>query len=659
MAPRWSEAELATLAAVAETFVRGGALHRAELAAEALGEVADPAQLLQLRLVLRAFESRAANLVLGAGPRAFRDRSPARRERYLLDWGRSRLPQRRTAYQVLARLLTFLAYAAAEGKSNARLEAIGYRPDQPPTTDDRTGIVPVEPPTGEAWQVDADVVIVGSGAGGSLIAHDLAKAGRSVVVVEAGPFVDEGSMPRHERDAFEQLYLDKGLSATWDASVTLLAGAAVGGGTLINWMTCIDSPPDIRGQWATDHGIDGWDAAAAERDVAAISAELGAAQTEVIPQKDAMILRGAAELGWEVAATSRNASGCGDCGSCGFGCPRGTKQSGLRAHLARAQAAGARIIAGARVERVLVEGGRVAGIVATLAGDEAGVAHRLTVRAPQAVVAAGALRTPGILERSEIQHPAIGRNLRVHPVPLVAGLFDEPIEMWAGTLQAARTVQFLWPEPGRKPYVIESAPGHPGLLAFALPWEGTDQHQALMDRARFLGPLIAVTEDGGEGRVSTTRNGRTRIDYRLDATGVATLRHALVSMARLARASGARQIVAVGTPPRWFGRSGSSAGSADRAFVVFEDALRAFDFAPNRGAVFSAHQMGTVRMGADAADHVCDPGGRVRLGARGDTVLRGLYVGDSSLFPTGVGVNPMLTVMAMARRVGRTVLAEG
>jgi choline dehydrogenase-like flavoprotein len=244
-------------------------------------------------------------------------------------------------------------------------------------------------------------------------------------------------------------------------------------------------------------------------------------------------------------------------------------------------------------------------------------------------------------------------------VPLVAGLFDEPIDMWNGTLQAARTVQFLLPEPGRKPYVIESAPGHPGLLAFALPWEGTDQHEALMDRARFIGPLIAVTEDGGEGRVSMTRSGRTRVDYRLDGIGVATLRHALGSMARLARAAGARQIVAVGTPARWFGRGGSSAGNSDRAFVVYEDALRAFDFAPNRGAVFSAHQMGTARMGADAAAHACDPGGRVRLGPRGDTVLGGLYVADSSLFPTGVGVNPMLTVMAMARRVGRTVLAEG
>jgi choline dehydrogenase-like flavoprotein len=205
--------------------------------------------------------------------------------------------------------------------------------------------------------------------------------------------------------------------------------------------------------------------------------------------------------------------------------------------------------------------------------------------------------------------------------------------------------------------VIESAPGHPGLIALALPWEGTDAHRALLQDIRHVGPLIAVTRDGGAGTVRATSGGRARIDYALDTTGVATLRHALVSMARLARAAGARSIVAVGTPPRWHRTSGLTTDHEGRAFVVFEDALRAFDFAPNRGSVFSAHQMGSVRMGAAVADHPCDPDGRVRTAA--GAVVPGLYVGDGSLFPTGIGVNPMITIMALARRVARTVAAEG
>src|SRR4029079_1054416 len=225
---------------------------------------------------------------------------------------------------------------------------------------------------------------------------------------------------------------------------------------------------------------------------------------------------------------------------------------------------------------------------------------------------------------------------------VVAGLFDEPVDMWSGILQAARSLQFGRAGDGRNGYVIESAPGHPGLIALALPWEGTDAHAELLGRIRHVGPLIAITKDGGEGRVRVAKSGRVRIDYSLDETGVATLRHALGTMAELARSAGARQIVAVGTPPRWHRRPRYLPGEEERAFVVYRDALASFDFAANRGKVFSAHQMGTVRMGA-ANDHPTDPAGRVR--AASGRVIPGLYVGDGSLFPTGIGVNPMITIM--------------
>jgi choline dehydrogenase-like flavoprotein len=137
------------------------------------------------------------------------------------------------------------------------------------------------------------------------------------------------------------------------------------------------------------------------------------------------------------------------------------------------------------------------------------------------------------------------------------------------------------------------------------------------------------------------------------------LRHAVVSMAGMLRAGGARSMLVAGTPPRWHGQDGFESGQEERSFAAFEDALRSYDFGPNRGSVFSAHQMGSVRMGAKASDHACDPRGRVRAGPRsGSGVVGGLYVGDGSLFPTGIGVNPMITIMALARRVARTVIAE-
>ena len=226
--------------------------------------------------------------------------------------------------------------------------------------------------------------------------------------------------------------------------------------------------------------------------------------------------------------------------------------------------------------------------------------------------------------------------------------------MWQGTMQAARSVQFLNPEGGRQGYVIESAPGHPGLLALAVPWDGAEEHAGWLRNSRYLVPLVAVTRDGGEGRTTLTRAGRVRIDYRLDAEGIRTLRHAAGSMARLIRAAGATEILAAATPILRHVRAGEDEAAR---FEQFIGRVGAMDFSPNRGTVFSAHQMGTIRMGADARDHAADPRGRVR-DADG-RIIGGLYVTDTSTFPTGVGVNPMLAVMSMARRVSRTVLAEG
>ena len=652
----WSDGELATLAELAESFVRGGALRRAVLAAQAIDQL-EPSQGRQLRLVLRLVESRLANLAIGGGATAFRDLDPAARERYLLRWGSSRLALRRSAYQAFKKLLCFLAYAdPGEMGTNSLWETIGYRPHREAVSGGPTPIRPVDlPATGDPVRLDADVVIVGSGAGGGVMAAELARAGRSVVVLEAGPFIPETEMPTDELTAFDRMYLDHGLTSTWDGAISILAGAVVGGGTTVNWSTCIPVQGDVRAAWAHDHGLDGMDGPEFEADRAVLERELGVQGPPNIPPKDAAILRGAASLGWEVAEIQRNGVDCGDCGSCPFGCPRGAKQSGLRAHLADAWRLGARVVPDARVERVLgAAAGSATGVEARL-GD----GRRLHVAASQVVLAAGALRTPGILERSGVAHPGVGRNLHLHPVSVVAAQFREPVDMWSGTNQAARSLEFLAPRGiGGSGFVIESAPGHPGLIALAFPWQSTDEFAGLMNRVRRFAPFIAVTRDLGSGRVRSTRTGGTRIDYRVGSTEVDSLRRGLVAMARLGRAAGADQLVALGVPAAWFGSDGHPAGGQEAAFEAYLQRLARFDFSPNRGMVFSAHQMGTARVGREPGEHPCDERGRVRLKADG-RLVRGLYVADTSLFPTAIGVNPMMTAMVLSRRVSRTVIAEG
>ena len=675
----WTPVELQTLARLSDAFVAGGGSRRAVLAAESLDLGLDSAQVRQLRLALRLLESRPANLALTGRPVRFGDLDPTGREAYLLGWGRSRLALRRSAYQAFRRLLSFLAYAdPGDGDVvNPRWAEIGYERDDPGLTAEPTAIAPLAllpPGAGEVADpvvLEADVAVVGSGAGGGVVAQALAEAGRSVIVLEAGPFLAEPAMPRTELDAFDRLYLDHGLTASWDGAVSILAGAGLGGGTTVNWMTSVKAPDAVREGWARAHGIDGFEGLETDADYLALALELSVTESAPIPPKDSMLIRGAQALEMDAGPTFRNARGCAACGSCPFGCRAGSKQSGLRTHLAAAARLGARFLVDARVDRVLIEDGRAVGVEATVGwatsssrartiGAYPTARRRVIVRAHQVVVAAGALRTPVVLERSGIDHPALGSYLLVHPVSVIAAIHAEPIEMWRGPLQAARSLAFVDGIRGRNGYTVESAPGHPGLIALALPWEGRAAHAALMDRLRFIAPLIAITRDGGTGRVRARPGGGARIDYRLDRVGVATLRHGLATMARIARAAGADEMIALGTPALRHRSEGLGPGEEARAFERFVGELGRFDFGPNRGSVFSAHQMGTARFGADPRTHACDPAGRVRSGSRGrDAIVPGLYVADTSLFPTGLGVNPMLTAMALARRVSRTVLAEG
>ena len=661
----WSEAELATLAALAETFVRGGAQRRARRCAQALDAAVDPSQVRLLRLVLRAFESPVANLALGAGPRAFRDMAQADRERYLLGWSTSRLPDRRGAYQAFKRLLTFLAYAdPGEDGVNPLLASIGYAETPEPVAAEPSAIrPPVLAPDARSGVVrlDADVVVVGSGAGGGVIAADLAAAGRSVVVLEAGPLVTEADMPTDELAAFDRLYLNHGLTTSWDGAVLTLAGTGVGGGTLVNWTTTIDAPHATRRHWARDHGLDGVDGGAWDADRDALLADLEVDGPPNIPGKDRLLLDGCGALDLEVDTIRRNATGCGDCGRCGFGCRRGAKRSGIRVHLARAFRDGARIVPDATVAHVLHARGRVDGVQGTVVVD--GRPHPLEVAARQVVVAAGTLRTPLVLEASGLDHPAIGRNLRLHPVAVLAARMPGEVTMWRGTMQAVRSLAFLGAGSEERPdaphgFVIESAPGTPGLIALAFPWDGAEQFTGLMERIRSFAPLIGIVQDEGSGRVRWSRARRLRIDYRVSDRDAGMLRKALVEMAHIARAGGALELVALGTPAAWYGRTGFARGAEPVAFRAFEAELRRFSFAPNRGTVLSAHQMGTARAGSDPRRHATDPQGRVRRGTGPDQLVRGLYVGDASLFPSALGTNPMLATMVMARRVARTVLAE-
>jgi len=292
--------------------------------------------------------------------------------------------------------------------------------------------------------------------------------------------------------------------------------------------------------------------------------------------------------------------------------------------------------AGATALRVETLGGRARAVIARQAVAPGDV-RAFEVAAGLVVVAAGALRTPGILARSGVRHPLLGRRLFLHPVATAIAEFDRPIEAWSGPMQSVHCDAFNY-RSGNYGAKIEAAPAHPGLAALALPWESRAKHARLMERLRNVATLIALTRDRDPGSVDL--DDEAYIRYRVSRYDGANMLAGLTGLFDLAFAAGAVRVSTLHAKPIEVERSQWTARYRER----FARRLRAAGIAPNRQLFFSAHQMGTAAMGADSEGSVVDPAGRV-------WGYENLLVADASVFPQSSGVNPMLTIMAMARRI--------
>ncbi len=580
-----------------------------------------------------------------AGPltghwRPFADLDAATRERVLQGWSTSSVPALRQLFQAFKRVASALFYSlpAPDGGDNPNWPALGYtrRSAGPPPGGFAAPLptVSVSGPT----TLDCDVVIVGSGAGGGVAAGVLAQAGRSVVVLERGPQVAEADFDGDENTGLARLYDNY---TTEDGAMVVLSGAGLGGGTTINWSAAFRTPAHVLAEWANEYGCTGWDGPVFAAALDAVSARVGVtlAESPVSPQS-AALARGCAALGAHCAPVPRNAAGCGDppaCGACGYGCSRGAKQGTVKTYLADAVAAGARLMVGAAATDLIIEAGRAVGVRATANG------HALTVRARAVIVAAGTLRTPGLLARSGIVNPNIGRHLRLHPTSFVYGEYSEPIEPWAGTPIARYSTQWANLDGQHYGVIVEHPPAHPGFMGLALPWRSGRQAKALMRKVRHLAGFIVLTRDRGAGQVLATRSGAPKVRYTLGAPDRAHLMRGLLECIRLHAAAGA---VEIGTA-----QSGLAPWRQGDNLDAFMQQVTRVGLAPNRYNVFSAHQMGSCRVGGTRAQAVVRPDGE-------SWEVPGLYVADGSVFPTPSGVNPMLTIMGVGHYVAGQVTTK-
>lgn len=493
--------------------------------ARILSEQEDEEGRKRFRLLLRLLDQPLSVALHGGGPTPFHRLPLAQREAVLRRWENSPLLAERQGYQVLKRLTGLVAFSLAECRTEgcasptnpnwADLRYPGPGPENQGAPFPR--ISAVEPLTITAGTtLEADVVVIGSGAGGGVVAACLAQAGKSVIILEQGPFVAPEGFHGRELEAMQALYWSGGLLGSHDRSVSLLAGACVGGGTTINWLSSFRPPERLRQEWEAA-GIEGLTGPDFDAAIDAVEARVAVTDTEsaCAPEsRDGRFAAGCQRLGYAVHPMRRNARGCGDCGWCGFGCPRSAKQSTLVTFLEDAAACGARMVAHCRAEKILIENGRATGVLARVRDSQSKAEHPITVRAKAVVVAAGAIGSPALLQRSGLTNPNIGRHLHLHPTVPVLGAYPEPTYPWSGVTQARYSDRFA-DLVGGYGFLLETAPAHPGLLAVVTPWLSARQYKEAMLEARNLCGTIVLTRDRGEGTVRANAEGRPIIRYRM------------------------------------------------------------------------------------------------------------------------------------------------
>ncbi|KAA3626706.1 MAG: FAD-binding protein [Proteobacteria bacterium] len=491
--------------------------------------------------------------------------------------------------------------------------------------------------------LEADVVIVGSGAGGGTAAEILAASGLRVLLVEEGPLKSSREFRMREADAYPQLYQESAARKTRDKAINILQGRCVGGSTTVNWTSCFRTPPETLAYWRSEFGLADLDGDALAPWFERMEQQLGI-ETWSVPanENNDLLRRGAEKLGISTATIPRNVKGCLNLGYCGLGCPTNAKQSMLVTTIPAALSSGAALWHRLRAERLVLSGGRAV-VLECLAMEEAGIRplpYRVRIHAKHFVLAAGSLGTPALLMRSDAPDPHghLGKRTFLHPTTISAGQMDGRVDGYAGAPQSVYSNHFLDNVPLRGPmgFKLEVPPLHPVLFSTTLQGFGT-AHAQQMQRFANTHVVIALLRDGFNpgspgGTVHLQSDGTPVLDYPITEFVWEGVRRSWLAMAEIQFAAGAKRVTPVHE------KAGGYA-----SWKEVQRGIQELPLTPNLARVVSAHVMGGCGMAASARDGVADSFGRHHQ-------LDNVSICDGSLFPTSVGTNPQLSIYGLAAR---------
>lgn len=485
--------------------------------------------------------------------------------------------------------------------------------------------------------IDADVCVIGSGAGGAAAANAVATAGMKTVILEEGGYFTGEDFSQQPVEALSTLYRDHGFTTSIGTPPIIIPlGRSVGGTTTINSGTCYRLPASVIKNWREQYGIAWLTDDEYARLASSVEKEV---HVEPVPERifgrnSGLFRKGTESLKLAGAPIPRNANECDGCAFCVFGCPRDAKYGTMLNFIPDAIRHGAALYSRTKAVRLIISRGRVEGVRGVFI-DERGrpLGKRMTVRTKYVVVSAGAIYTPVFLRKSGLRHPRIGRNLHIHPAARVSALFDERVEGWVGVPQGYNVHHYV-----DEGIFIQGQFLPPAILSQSIPFAGTS-HTRLMDRYAHMGSFGALISDTGSGRVSPGP-GSPLISYTLSPEDQVKMVKAIAITAKIWFAAGATEVhTQIATMPvlrRMQEADDMLSGLPDRLPPAWSLELMAF------------HPMGTAMMGSDDRMAVVKPDGETYE-------VKGLYVADASLFPTSTRLNPQITIMSMAAKIGEGI----